>query len=85
LSNQLKTFEEYIGEKHFDRSSRNLHLNDRGKQIFKYANHMFRIGNDLLDAIMDKNKLTPQVVNIGFVPTIGKGRIYEILLPFLKN
>lgn len=85
LSDQLKTLELNIGEKLFYRQGRKLTLSQRGKQVFKYANKMFKIGDELIDALQDKTLKENRIVTIGFVPTIAKGRIYQILLPFLDH
>jgi|APSaa5957512622_1039677.scaffolds.fasta_scaffold53925_1 LysR family transcriptional regulator, transcriptional activator of nhaA len=85
LSDQLKTFEDAIGEKLFDRRSRKLILNERGKLVFKYTNKIFQIGNELVEALQNKENKDNRNVNIGFVPTIAKGKIYQILLPFLDH
>jgi LysR family transcriptional activator of nhaA len=85
LSDQLKTFEKSIGEKLFDRSGRKLVLNEKGRSVFVYANRMFKIGNELSDSLTKKNLNQKRVVNIGFVPTIAKGVVYEILSAFLVH
>ena len=85
LSDQLKTFEKSIGEKLFDRSGRKLVLNEKGRSVFVYANRMFKIGNELSDSLTKKNPNQKRVVNIGFVPTIAKGVVYEILSAFLVH
>lgn len=85
LSDQLKKFEETIEEKLFDRKGKRLVLNARGKIVFNHANKIFRIGNELADILQNKESKDNRVINIGFVPTIAKGRIYQILLPFLRH
>jgi LysR family transcriptional regulator, transcriptional activator of nhaA len=85
LSDQLKTLEESIGDKLFNRTSRKLILNERGKQVFKYANKMFKISDELNEALLNKESKNYRKMTIGFVPSIAKGRIYEILLPFLNH
>ena len=85
LSDQLKTFEEAVGEKLFDRKGRKLILNARGQVVFRLANKMFRIGDELAEVLLDKETKNDRIINIGFVPTIAKGKIYQILLPFLDH
>ncbi len=85
LSDQLKTFEDAIGQKLFDRKSRKLFLNERGSLVFRHANKMFKIGDELRETLQDRETKNNRIVNIGFVPTIAKGKIYQILLPFLDH
>ncbi len=85
LSDQLKTLEESIGEKLFERTGRKLILNQRGKTAFSYANRMFKISDELEETLLSKQSNHYDVVTIGFVPTIAKGSIYEILLPFINH
>lgn len=85
ISDQLKTLEKSIGEQLFKRTGRKLVLNERGKQVYIYANKMFKISNELNEVLLNKTSENNRKITIGFVPTIAKGRIYEILLPFLDH
>lgn len=85
LSDQLKTFEESIGSRLFDRSGRKLVLNEKGKLVYNSANKMFRIANELSENLKSSSSNLKRIINIGFVPTIAKGLIYEILSPFLVH
>lgn len=85
LSDQLKTFEDSIGEKLFDRTGRRLVLNQRGRWVYEYANRMFRIGGELEEMLLQKETIPTRTLSVGFVPTIAKERIYQILLPFLGH
>ncbi|MGM0557517.1 MAG: transcriptional activator NhaR [Myxococcota bacterium] len=49
LSKQIQQLEEKLGRSLFDRSGRRLVLNDFGKVVFRYADDIFRIGQELLD------------------------------------
>lgn len=86
LSDQLKTFENAIGGQLFKRKGRRLIINELGELTYAYANNMFRIGGELNNALLHHESKKPRrVFKIGFVPTIAKGRIYEILVPFLNH
>jgi LysR family transcriptional regulator, transcriptional activator of nhaA len=51
VSAQLRTFEERIGEKLLTKSGRNLVPTEIGRVVFSYADDIFKLGGDLLNAL----------------------------------
>ncbi|MGE0447061.1 MAG: transcriptional activator NhaR [Vicinamibacterales bacterium] len=51
VSAQIKRFEEVLGAKLLTRQGRRLVLTDTGRVAFRYADEIFRTGQELLDAI----------------------------------
>ncbi len=58
LSSQLKELEGNLGEL-FERRSRGLFLNERGKMVYRYAKEIFSRGDELL-AVLDRGQLALQ-------------------------
>src|SRR5512140_1064726 len=51
ISNQLKTLEESLGVKLFERQGRRLVLTDVGRTVLRYADDIFRTGQELQRAV----------------------------------
>src|SRR3954462_14035240 len=51
ISNQLKELEASLGHRLFDRGGRGLRLTDAGRVAFNYANEIFSLGQEMLNAL----------------------------------
>ena len=51
ISGQLKKLEEAVGQKLYDRVGRGLVLTDAGRTVFRYADEIFSIGEELKEAL----------------------------------
>lgn len=51
VSAQIKRFEEVLGVKLLQRQGRSLVLTDTGRVVYRYADEIFRTGQDLLDTL----------------------------------
>lgn len=51
ISTQLKTLEDSLGQKLFQRAGRRLALTDVGRTTFRYADDIFRLGRELQEAL----------------------------------
>src|SRR5215204_3778902 len=51
ISNQVKELEAALGHRLFDRVGRGLRLTEAGRVAFNYANEIFSLGQELLDAL----------------------------------
>ncbi|HZY05282.1 MAG TPA: LysR family transcriptional regulator, partial [Anaeromyxobacteraceae bacterium] len=51
ISNQLKTLEEALGHKLFERQGRRLVLTDVGRTALRYADDIFRTGRELQQSL----------------------------------
>ena len=49
LSSQLKSLEEYLGVKLFERKSRKIFLTGPGKVVLEYANKISSLGQELIE------------------------------------
>jgi LysR family transcriptional activator of nhaA len=72
LSAQLKLLEEVIGHELFERKNRSLILTDAGRVALEYANGIFRLGQELLEAINERPVQGRIPFHVGVVDTIPK-------------
>lgn len=81
ISTQLKTLEESLGQKLFQRQGRRLALTDVGRTTFRYADDIFRLGRELQETL--KNGPVGQQVrlSVGVVDVIPKLVAERLLEP----
>lgn len=85
LSAQLRSLEEDLGEKLFDRVGRRLELNDAGKLVFDYAGRIFRLGQELNSAI-DKGISRPRrEIRVAISGTVSRSYIFDYLARFIED
>ncbi len=79
LSLQLKQFEETIGVTLFARQHKKLTLTEEGRAALKYANEIFRLGNEMLEMLHDKMATNLIHVQIGALDSVPKVYVQEIV------
>lgn len=79
LSMQLKQFEEFLGHPLFERKNRSLVLTEMGQLVLSYANEIFRIGEEMVDAIHDRPQSRKIRVQIGALDSVPKILIKAIM------
>jgi LysR family transcriptional regulator, transcriptional activator of nhaA len=81
ISNQLKSLEESLGVKLFDRQGRRLVLTDVGRTVQRYADDIFRTGRELQLAV--KGRPTGERVrfSVGVADVIPKAVAERLLRP----
>lgn len=84
ISGQLRTLEENIGDKLFDKAGRNLVLSETGRLVFSYADEMFRLGNELQDLLEGRPPDKELVFNVGVAMVVPKLLAYRILEPVMQ-
>lgn len=72
LSTQLKQFETTLGHALFDRSKRQLQLTEAGRLVLGYATEIFRLGDEMLDALSDRHVGQKIQVQIGVADAVPK-------------
>lgn len=78
LSTQMKVFEDTIGHELFDRSKRHLQLTEAGRMVLGYATEIFRLGDEMMDALNDRFVATKIQVQIGAMDTVSKHVIRKV-------
>lgn len=84
ISNQLKTLEREIGHKLFERAGRGLRLTEAGRIAFNYANEMFSLGQELLNALEHQPAAPARRLAVGVLDVIPKPLARQLLAPALE-
>jgi LysR family transcriptional regulator, transcriptional activator of nhaA len=84
ISGQLKEFEATLGVELFRRSGRNLELTDAGQRILSYAEDIFNIGDELLNALREQKLKKTLPFRVGIADSVSKLVTYRLLEPALK-
>lgn len=83
LSAQLKSLEECLGAKLFEREGRKLKLTDAGSVALEYAEEIFRNGEELAAWFSKGGETIPRRVSIGALTPISKNLQYEMIHPII--
>lgn len=83
ISGQVKTLEDSLGEKLFERRGRQLVLTEMGQVVFRYADEIFSLGNELLDTVKSRPPQRPARLKVGLAGVVPKLIAYELLKPAL--
>src|SRR5690348_7263795 len=84
ISGQLRALEESLGEKLFVRQGRRLALTEAGKVVYRYAEEIFTLGNELTDVLKGRPRDRPLRLIVGVSDLIPKLIAYRILEPALS-
>lgn len=83
ISAQIHTLEDHLGEKLFEKKGRNLVLTEMGQVVFQYAEEIFALGHELMDAVKDRPTGKPLRLNVGIRDVVPKLIAYRLLAPAL--
>lgn len=83
ISGQLRTLEKSLGAKLFNRAGRNLVLSDTGRIVFRFANEIFSLGQELQDTLVGGAPGRLQRLLVGTTPTLPKAIVYRLVEPVL--
>lgn len=81
ISGQIRRLEEVLGEKLFDRVGRNLVLTSRGRVVFRYADEIFALGQELQDTLKGRATGDQLRLVVGVSDVIAKSIVHQILEP----
>jgi LysR family transcriptional regulator, transcriptional activator of nhaA len=84
ISNQLKELEGSLGHRLFDRVGRGLRLTDAGRVAFNYANEIFSLGQEMLNALEHQPAGRVMRLAAGVVDVIPKPVARQLLSPATK-
>ena len=84
ISSQLKALEGVVGQKLFARAGRGLALTDAGRIAFNYANEMFSLGQEMMNALERRPAGHPLRLAVGVLDAIPKPVVRRLLEPALK-
>jgi LysR family transcriptional activator of nhaA len=83
ISAQLRSLEESLGEKLFARQGRRLVLTEAGQVVYRYAEEIFTLGNELTEVLKGRPRDRPLRLMVGVSDVIPKLIAYRILQPAL--
>jgi len=84
VSAQLKSLETSLGEKLFRKSGRHLALTDTGKLVFRYADEIFSLGQEMLGTLKGRPEGRLARVTVGVADVMPKLVAYQLIEPVLK-
>lgn len=83
VSAQIRQLERVLGERLFRREGRRLVLTDVGRTVYRYADEIFGLGRELLDAVKDRPTGRPLRFNVGVADQVPKVIAHRLLAPAL--
>jgi LysR family transcriptional regulator, transcriptional activator of nhaA len=84
LSAQVHALEERLGHKLFTRVGRRLVPTDVGRMVYRYADEIFSIGGELLEAVRGRPSGQPLRLDVGVLDAVPKLVVRRLLDPALK-
>lgn len=84
ISTQLKELESALGHRLFERVGRGLALTEMGRIAFNYANDIFTLGQELVNALEHQPHSRPLRLAVGVVDVIPKLVAHRLLEPALR-
>lgn len=83
ISTQLRQLEHFLGEKLLQKHGRGLQLTDMGRFVLGYAEQIFSLGRDMLDAVRDQPTGQPIRLQVGVADVVPKQLTHRLLAPLL--
>ena len=85
VSAQIKSLEAALAEKLFRRlAGRNLVLTDTGKVVFRYADEIFSLGQEMLGTLKGRPEGRLARLTVGVADVMPKLVAYQLIEPALK-
>ena len=85
ISAQLRSLQDALGEKLFQRHGRNLVLTEMGQLVHGYAEAIFSLGQEMLSSVQGVPGARPMRLNVGITDAVPKLVAREILRPALYH
>jgi len=84
LSSQIKKLEKSIGHDLFERSGRSLVLTETGQIVYRYADEIFGLGQELADVLHNRIDEKKSRFLVGVQGAFPKLAVHELLRPALE-
>ena len=81
ISGQVRRLEQVLGEKLFDRVGRKLVLTDVGRTVFRYADEIFSLGQDLVSTVRGRPTARPLRLTVGVADSLPKVLVQRLMEP----
>jgi LysR family transcriptional regulator, transcriptional activator of nhaA len=84
VSAQLKSLEQALGEKLFRKAGRRLSLTDTGKLVFRYADEIFSLGQEMMGTLKGRPEGRLARLTVGVADVMPKLVAYQLIEPALQ-
>ncbi len=84
ISGQIHRLEHVLGEKLFARRGRRLVLTDAGRVAFRYADEIFSLGQEFLEAIKGRGSGQQMRLVVGVSDVLAKSIVHRMLEPAFR-
>ena len=84
ISGQLGELENNLGVQLLKKAGRGLVLTDVGRRVFSYADEIFALGSELLEATQQQTIKKSAPFRIGITDSVAKSIAYRIIEPILS-
>jgi LysR family transcriptional activator of nhaA len=84
VSEQIRSLEQSLGIKLFEKEGRNLVLTDAGRVAYEYAEDIFSRGREMTDVLSGRTSRRMNRFTLGIADVVPKMIVYRLLLPVLK-
>lgn len=84
ISTQISKLEKSMGVKLFVRKGRNLVLTDTGQLVYRYADEIFMLGQEMVDAVQGRTTNQARRLLVGVPDVLPKLIVYRLLKPALQ-
>lgn len=84
VSAQLKSLEQALGEKLFRKTGRHLTLTETGKLVFRYADEIFSLGQEMMGTLKGRPEGRLARLTVGVADVMPKLVAYQLIEPALQ-
>ncbi|MDQ3263925.1 MAG: transcriptional activator NhaR [Myxococcota bacterium] len=84
LSAQVHALEDVLEEKLFKKVGRRLVLTEMGRVVYRYAEEIFSLGQEMVDTVKGRATGQPLRLNVGIVDVVPKLIVRQLLEPALR-
>ncbi len=85
LSGQIKRLEDQLEQPLFEKRGRKLEMTETGRLAYRYAEEIFGLGNEMLDAVRGRPTGKSGRLKVGVSDTVAKLLVRELLAPALRD
>ena len=83
ISGQLAELESSLGVQLFRRVGRGLEMTEMGRHIYGYADEIFALGNELMDAVLSQSTRKSIPFRIGIADSVPKTVAHRVIEPVM--
>ena len=84
VSTQIRSLERRLGRELFTRRGRRLELTDFGRLVYRYADEIFPLGQELLEVASGRNVARPSKLHVGVADALPKLIVHRLVEPALR-